>query len=190
MPNASYFPYDTLEASAAHSQRFPTIPGGKETKGPQSSERILIPKESPNAVPTKIDLTTALQYGTAVGLPPLATFVNKFARDHLHPNVPYAGGPDTLLTTGATDGFSKAVDAFTNVWNPDRDWVHLRQGILCEEFVYMNAVQTVDPRGLNVAPVAIDAEGMLPYGPKGLQDVLENWDYRKGRRPHLLYTIT
>ncbi|KAL4886215.1 pyridoxal phosphate-dependent transferase [Aspergillus karnatakaensis] len=190
MPNASYFPFDTLEASAAHSQRFPTIPGEKQTKGPQSSERIVIPKESPNAIPTKIDITTALQYGNAEGLPPLATFVNKFVREHLHPNVPYAGGPDTLLSTGATDGLSKAVEAFTNPWNPDRDWVHLRQGVLCEEFVYMNAVQTVQPRGLNVVPVAIDTEGMLPYGPGGLQDVLEHWDYRKGRRPHLMYTIT
>ncbi|KAL5334382.1 pyridoxal phosphate-dependent transferase [Aspergillus crustosus] len=190
MPNASYFPYDTLEASAAHSQRFSTIPGEKQSKGFQSSERIIIPKESPNAVPTKIDLTTALQYGTATGLAPLATFVNKFARENLHPNVPYAGGPDTILTTGATDGFSKVVEAFTDVWNADRDWVHLRQGILCEEFVYTNGIQTVEPRGLNVFSVAIDTEGMLPYGPGGLQDILENWDYRKGRRPHLLYTIT
>ncbi|KAL4918458.1 pyridoxal phosphate-dependent transferase [Aspergillus aurantiobrunneus] len=189
LPNASYFPFDTLEASTAHPQRFPTVPGGK-TKGPQLSERILVPKESQSAVQKKIDITTALQYGTAEGLPPLATFVNQFARKHLHPNVPYAGGPDTVLTTGATDGFSKAIEAFTDPWNPDRDWVHLRQGILCEEFVYTNAIQTVQPRGLNIAPVAMDAEGMLPYGPGGLEEVLGNWDYRKGRRPHLMYTIT
>ncbi|KAL2826011.1 pyridoxal phosphate-dependent transferase [Aspergillus cavernicola] len=190
LPNASYFPYDTLEASVARPQRFPTVPGGKKAKGPEPADRVTVPKQSPSALQNKIDLTTALQYITAEGLPPLATFVNQFAREHLHPNVPYAGGPDTVLTTGATDGFSKAVEAFTNTWNPNRDWVHLRQGVLCEEFVYMNAIQTVQPRGLNVAPVAIDEEGMLPHGSGGLLDVLQNWDFRKGRRPHLMYTIT
>ncbi|KAL4903379.1 hypothetical protein BDW74DRAFT_156269 [Aspergillus multicolor] len=190
MPHASYFPYDTLEASVAHPQRFPTVPGGKKAKGAESSERIVVPKESQSAAPKKIDITTALQYGTAEGLPPLAAFVNQFAREHLHPNVPYAGGPGTLLTTGATDGFSKAIEAFTEVWNPDRDGVDSRQGLLCEEFVYMNAIQTVTPRGLNIVTVAIDAEGMLPHGPGGLNEVLETWDYRRGRRPHLLYTIT
>ncbi|KAL4758997.1 putative aromatic amino acid aminotransferase [Aspergillus foveolatus] len=190
LPNASYFPYDTLEASAAHPQRFSTIPGGKKAKGPQASERIVVPKESRSATSKKIDITTALQYGTSEGLPPLATFVNQFVREHLHPNVPYAGGPGTLLTTGATDGFSKAIEAFTETWNPDRDGIHLRQGILCEEFVYMNAIQTAKPRGLNIVPVAIDDEGMLPYGPGGLAEVLGNWDHRKGCRPHLMYTIT
>ncbi|KAL3478358.1 aromatic amino acid aminotransferase [Aspergillus californicus] len=189
LPNASYFPYDTLEASAARPERFPTIPGGK-TKGPQPADRVVVPKESPNALPDNIDLTTALQYGRAEGLPPLAKFVKQFAREHLHPNVPYAGGPDTVLTTGATDGLSKAVEAFTNTWNPNRDWVHTRQGVLCEEFVYMNAIQTIQPRGLNIVPVTLDAEGMLPYGPGGLMDVLKNWDFRRGRRPHLMYTIT
>jgi len=189
LPNASYFPYDTLEASTARSQRFPTVPGGK-AKGPQPSERITVPKDSQSAIQQKIDVTTALQYGTAEGLPPLATFVNKFVREHLHPNVPYAGGPDTLMTTGATDGFSKAIEAFTNPWDPGRDWVHLRQGILCEEYVYMNGIQAAQSRGLNIVPVAIDAEGMLPHGPRGLDDVLENWDFRRGRRPHLMYTVT
>ena len=41
-----------------------------------------------------------------------------------------------------------------------------------------------------MAPVAIDDEGMLAEGPGGLRDVLENWDTSKGRRPHLMYTVT
>jgi DNA-binding transcriptional MocR family regulator len=152
---------------------------------------MIIPKESHTTnLQKKIDLTTALQYGTSEGLPPMASFVRQFTRHHLHPNVPYAGGPETILTTGATDGFSKAIEAFTNTWNPDRDWTSQREGILCEEFVYMNAIATSKPRGLNIAPVAIDVQGMLARGKGGLADVLENWDFRKGRRPHLLYTIT
>lgn len=193
LPNASYFPYDTIEASVARPQRFPPseVDATKKSDDARSSARMTIPKESPTAnLQKKIDITTALQYGTVEGLPPLAEFIRQFTREHLHPNVPYANGPDTLLTCGSTDGFSKAVEAFTNIWDPDRDWLRHREGILCEEFVYMNAVATVKPRGLNVAPVAIDAQGMLAHGKGGLADVLRNWDNRKGRRPHLLYTIT
>ncbi|KAF7588858.1 hypothetical protein BBP40_005076 [Aspergillus hancockii] len=194
MPNASYFPYDTLEATVATPQRFQPSHhdmSKKPENDAASSLRMIIPKESHTTnLQKKIDLTTALQYGTSEGLPPMASFVRQFTRQHLHPNVPYTGGPETILTTGATDGFSKVVEAFTNVWNPDRDWTSQREGILCEEFVYMNAIGTVKPRGLNVAPVTIDAQGMLARGKGGLADVLENWDFRKGRRPHLLYTIT
>jgi DNA-binding transcriptional MocR family regulator len=120
----------------------------------------------------------------------MASFVRNFTREHLHPNVPYAGGPETLLSCGATDGFNKVIETFTNTWNPDGDPIRQREGILCEEFVYMNAIQTARPRGLNIAAVTMDAQGILAYGKGGLAEVLENWDYRKGRRPHLLYTIT
>jgi DNA-binding transcriptional MocR family regulator len=54
----------------------------------------------------------------------------------------------------------------------------------------MNAIQAARPRGLQIVPVTIDLEGMLPTGPGGLEDVLENWDESKGKRPHLMYTVT
>lgn len=44
--------------------------------------------------------------------------------------------------------------------------------------------------GIQVVPVKIDLEGMIPTGPGSLEDVLENWDDSKGRRPHMMYTIT
>jgi len=116
----------------------------------------------------KIDLTTALQYGTAQGYPPLYSFIRQFVRENLHPNVPYLNGPDIILTVGNTDGFNKFV----------------------EEFAYMNAVQGASPRGLRAVPVKIDLEGMLPFGPGGLEDVLENWDESQGKRPQLMYTVT
>ena len=185
MPHASYFPYDTLEAKVALPQRFKS----NDTTN-TNSVRVTVPKESHTKDLTrKIDLTTALQYGTAEGYPPLNTFLRSFARDHLHPNVPYAGGPEVLLTCGSTDGFAKAIEAFTNIWNPDRDWIQQREGVLCEEFAYMNAIQTVLPRGLNITGVVMDGQGMLASGKGGLQDVLENWDFRLGRRPHLMYTV-
>ncbi|KAE8353130.1 aromatic amino acid aminotransferase [Aspergillus coremiiformis] len=196
LPNASYFPYDTLEAIVATPRRFQSSHSNNDTpegsgNDAKFSMRMIVPKESNTInLQKKIDITTALQYAIAEGIPPMASFVRQFARHHLHPNVPYAGGPETLLTTGATDGFSKSIEAFTNIWNPERDQTSQREGILCEEFVYMNAIATVRPRGLNIASVAVDAQGMLAHGEGGLADVLDNWDFRKGRRPHLMYTIT
>ncbi|PLB42304.1 putative aromatic amino acid aminotransferase [Aspergillus candidus] len=192
LPNASYFPYDTLEAKTARPQRLPTTTtSSSSTTTTQPTNRILIPKERTTSDPQhRIDLATALQYGTAEGLPPMASFVRRFTRDHLHPHVPYADGPDTILTCGSTDGFAKAINLFSEPWVPGRDPVSRRQGVLCEEFVYMNAIQEVKPHGLNVVPVALDAQGLRPHGKGGLADVLANWDERRGRRPHLLYTIT
>ncbi|KAJ5573735.1 uncharacterized protein N7459_008162 [Penicillium hispanicum] len=186
LPHPSYFPYDTLEATVARPRRLQPI-----SAGDSKAERVTVPKQSPAGDPVrKIDLSTGLQYGTAQGYPPLYSFLRQFAREHLHPNVPYAEGPEVVLSCGNTDGFSKTVELFTNIWNPDRDWIQQREGVLCEEFAYMNAIQTVRPRGLNVVAVAMDGQGMRASGEGGLADVLENWDFRRGRRPHLMYTVT
>jgi DNA-binding transcriptional MocR family regulator len=133
---------------------------------------------------------SALQYGTAQGYPPLYYFIRKFTTENLHPFVPYKAGPEIILTCGSTDGFSKTIQALSNEWSAEHDPVSERPGLLCEQYAYMNAIQTVRPRGFNIAPVAIDDEGMMASGPGGLEDVLENWDESKGRRPHLMYTVT
>jgi DNA-binding transcriptional MocR family regulator len=133
---------------------------------------------------------SALQYGTAQGYPPLYDFIKRFATQHMHPNIPYAGNADVILTCGSTDGFSKALQCFNNEWSEGRDPVEEREGLLCEQFAYMNAIQAARPRGMNIAPVAIDDEGMMADGEGGLEDVLENWDFKKGKRPHMMYTVT
>ena len=202
LPNNNYFPFDTLEATAALPQRFLPTPNttvdppserlAKSTLSDEvSSSRVVVPKTSDNQdILRKIDLKTALQYGTAQGYPPLYSYVRQFTTDNMHPNVPYAGGPEVILTCGATDGFSKAIEALSNTWNEDRDWVGYREGLLVEEFCYMNAIQAARPRGLNIVPVAIDGEGMVAYGKGGLHEVLNAWDTRKGKRPHMIYTVT
>lgn len=205
LPNNNYFPFDTLEATAALPKRFKPTPNTpvdppsrvsaqvatSSTSDAPVVSRIVVPKavDSDNVL-LKIDLKTALQYGTAQGYPPLYAFLRQFTRENLHPNVPYAGGPEILLTCGATDGFSKTLEALTNTWAENRDWIRDREGLLVEEFAYMNAIQAARPRGLNIVPVAIDSEGMLASGKGGLEDVLENWDENKGKRPHLIYTVT
>ena len=156
-----------------------------------SSDRILVPHvaHTSNSI-QKIDLTTALQYGTAQGYPPLLTFLRQFTRDNLHPNVPYKSGPEIVLDCGSTDGFSKFLEAFTEPWDKVHDDIEERQGIIVEEFAYMSAVQSSASRGTQVVPVSVDGQGLNPSGPDGLEAVLKNWDPRKGKRPHVMYTVT
>lgn len=203
LPNEHYFPFDTLEAKAALPNRWkptpndPIDPPGtdavKATKKTttQPEAHVIVPHNSSEKNPLKkIDLASALQYGTAQGYPPLYYFIRQVTRDHLHPNVPYQGGPEVILTCGSTDGFSKTLQAFTNEWSEERDWIRDREGLLVEKFCYMNAIQAARPRGLNIVPVEIDDEGMVAEGPGGLREVLENWDHKKGKRPHVMYTVT
>lgn len=100
----------------------------------------------------QIDLTTALQYGTAQGYPPLYSFLRQFAREILHPNIPYAGGAEIILTNGATDGLSKCLECLSNHWSEERDWIREREGILVEEFAYTNAVQGARPSSSSRSP--------------------------------------
>jgi len=195
LPNDHYFPYDTLEAKVALPDRWSPSTTEKKDKKRQSSSppesHLLVPHGTDTPDPTrKIDLTTALQYGTAQGYPPLYGFIKDFTTKALHPTIPYLGGADVILTCGSTDGFSKILQCFNNEWAEGKDPIELREGILCEQFAYMNAIQAAKPRGMTVTPVAIDKQGMLAYGPGGLEDVLENWDFRRGKRPHMMYTVT
>lgn len=208
LPNQYYFPFDTLEAKVALPERWKPTPNNpidpppeeelaRLSLGTQSSplnqpqENVVVPHTSSEKNPTrKIDLASALQYGTAQGYPPLYYFLRQLTRNNLHPNCPYRDGPEIILTCGSTDGFSKILMALTNEWSEEKDWIRDREGLLVEQFCYMNAVQAARPRGMNVVPVAIDDEGMLAYGKGGLKEVLENWDYKIGKRPALMYTVT
>ncbi|KAF2646760.1 aromatic amino acid aminotransferas-like protein [Massarina eburnea CBS 473.64] len=162
-----------------------------KNKQAPAAARLVVPHDSGIADPLRaIDLNTALQYGTAQGYPPLYAFIRQFTRENLHPFVPYKGGPEIILTCGSTDGFSKTIEALSEKWAEGHDPIEEKPGMLVERYCYMNAIQTTTPRGMTIAPVEIDDEGMCAKGPGGLEDVLENWDNTKGRRPHLLYTVT
>jgi DNA-binding transcriptional MocR family regulator len=159
--------------------------------GPKTASHLVVPHDADTTDLTKkIDLATALQYGQAVGYPPLLSYIRQFTRECLHPNVPYKGGPEVALTVGSTDGFFKTIDIFSNIWVEGKNDIRERPGMLAEIFLYPAVVSQVQPRGVQVCPVEMDGEGMSPYGPGGLEDVLANWDDSKGKRPHLLYTVT
>lgn len=138
----------------------------------------------------KVDLESALQYGLAQGYPPLLSWIRQFTREHLHPTVPYEGGPEVILTVGSTDGMSKTLELFIDVWVPEKDDVRDRPGLLCENFVYGNVLTQAAPRGMQIVAVEADEGGMVVSGKGGLEDVLANWDYSKGKRPNIMYTVT
>lgn len=202
-----FFPFDTLEAQVARPDRWTPTPNNPEPEAdevklagklaatkvadPTAAAHVTVPKrlEQPDLM-KKVDLETALQYGTAEGYPPLRSFLRQFARDHLHPNIPYLGGAEIILTCGSTDGFSKTVELLVDPWYPETDPVEDRPGMLCEVFVYGTILSQVQPKGVQVVPVEIDSGGMLADGPGGLEDVLGNWDPRNGRRPHFMYAVT
>ncbi|KAI1810073.1 aromatic amino acid aminotransferase 1 [Poronia punctata] len=200
LPHPQYFPFDTLEAQTAKPNRWtptPNRPGGEDVvsssprRTNKTASHLVVPHDDTTTDLTKrIDLATALQYGQASGYPPLASYIRQFSREVLHPNVPYQGGPETALTVGSTDGFSKTLDVFTNIWIEGKSDVRERQGLLTDVFMYPLILNQALPRGIQICPVEVDDEGMAPHGPGGLEDVLANWDDTKGKRPHLLYTVT
>ena len=163
----------------------------KLSSDPSVATHIGVPKAIKESDPLKkVDLESALQYGMAMGYPPLHSWIRQFTREHLHPNVPYEGGPEVILTVGSTDGMSKSLELFVNPWIPGRDDPRDRPGLLCESFVYGNVLTQAAPRGVAIVAVEADAGGMVVSGKGGLEDVLANWDYANGKRPNLMYTVT
>ncbi|KAL2162643.1 hypothetical protein VTH06DRAFT_6479 [Thermothelomyces fergusii] len=203
LPHVDFFPFDTLEAQTAKPERWTPSPNqdGEDAASsvtasssiadPAAAAHILIPKRLDESDPLKkIDLATVLQYGLAAGYPPLLSWVRQFTRENLHRDAPYQGGPEVILTCGSTDGFSKTLDLFVDQWTEGVNDIRDRPGLLCEPFVYSNILSQAKPHGVQIVPVKADASGMAVDGPGGLEDVLANWDPAKGRRPHLLYTVT
>ncbi|OLN84958.1 Aromatic amino acid aminotransferase C56E4.03-like protein 2 [Colletotrichum chlorophyti] len=209
LPHSSLFPFDTLEAQAAKPERWEPTPnhgddaaaaaatlpvrakGNEAEKDVKAARHVTVPGTASDRDPLRrIDVATALQYGTAEGYPPLRSFVRQFVREHLHPNVPYLGGPEVILSCGSTDGFSKTLELLVDNWDPVKDDARDRPGLLCEVFVYSQVLTQAQPRGVQIVPVEMDEGGMIANGPGGLEEVLAGWDDRNGRRPHFLYTVT
>ncbi|KAK4148910.1 pyridoxal phosphate-dependent transferase [Chaetomidium leptoderma] len=168
-----------------------TASSSSSSSDPAAASHISVPKTLDESDPLKkIDLATALQYGLAQGYPPLLSWVRQFTRENLHPDTPYRDGPEVVLTCGSTDGFSKTLNLFVDQWTEGINDISERPGMLCEPYVYTNVLSQAQPLGVQVVPVKADPSGMAVGGPGGLEDVLANWDTSKGKRPHLMYTVT
>lgn len=152
--------------------------------------RLHIPRtaQGSNSV-RRVDLDSSLQYGSAQGYPPLYAWLRKLVNTVYHPNIPYEGQADVMINGGAADGLSKIFELLFNNWDEDLKNVHDREGLLVEEFVYGPPIAQIKPKGINVVPVKMDAEGMLAHGDGSLSYVLQTWNSALGKRPHVVYII-
>ncbi|KAI5787313.1 pyridoxal phosphate-dependent transferase [Geopyxis carbonaria] len=187
-PPTSYFAFSELggeftpapDAAAVKdtcATRFSLFP--KAAVAEQKHSRLSVPLLDGSRAPAdRIDLATALQYGRAQGLAPVTAFLKEYTLTHLHQNrIPYDA--DIIPTVGATDGFHKVVSLIGARGDT----------MLVEEWMYVNALNTVKPLGIATAAVAIDTYGMVPAA---LRAVLDGWDAaaRGSRKPHFLYTVS
>lgn len=119
------------------------------------------------------DLGVALNYGTALGSPPLLRFLTEHV-ELIH-DPPYQDW-ENCLTAGTT----AALDTMLRVLCNRGDW------ILAERFTYPGTLAGARSRGINVCPLDMDDEGLSPAH---IKHTLETWDLSKSLRPSVLYTI-
>lgn len=117
-----------------------------------------------------IPLATSLQYGISSGAPQLVDFLKKHT-EIIHD--PAYQDWEIILTVGNTQAWDSTLRTFTNRGDT----------ILSEEFTFSSASECARANGLNIVPVAVDLEGIIP---EALEKQLENWT---GPLPKLLYTI-
>ncbi|ORY77211.1 pyridoxal phosphate-dependent transferase [Leucosporidium creatinivorum] len=180
LPSPAYFPFESLSGQAlipnsykTSESNFAWIKSFFESKAPKTTT-FTIPKFADDA--QAIQLSTALQYGTATGLPSLATFIHDFTAKVYDPG--YSNW-EVLVNAGSTDAWSKICTTL----------LERGDGILCEEWTYPSALATAWPSGFKPVPLPMDGGGMTA---EGLEDLLANWDpeARGGMsRPRLLYTV-
>lgn len=193
MPCSGYFPVKEIEVSLMAPDGLASRVG----EHPQTvatndiaSNRLKIPRSTKSShVSQHIDIETALQYGIAQGYPPLYAWLRKLTTMVYHPNIPYSGGANIIVSGGAADGLAKVFDVFFNAWDEDVNSIEQREGLLVEEFTYPAALAQVRHKDVNIVSVKMDSEGMLADGVGGLSDVLKNWESSKGKRPHMLYIV-
>lgn len=121
------------------------------------------------------DLSTALQYGDAVGLPALQAIIGRFVKRIYSPAYDEY---QVVLSHGSTDGWHKVVSMFLEYGDT----------ILVEAQTYPASQALWIPMGCTTAPVTLDGDGMVP---EALDKMLDNWhrDHAGRKKPRLMYCI-
>ncbi|GAA6006112.1 hypothetical protein JCM10207_000527 [Rhodosporidiobolus poonsookiae] len=179
LPPPEYFPYETISATTLATNSFKTSQVGF---GQWLYAKLFEKKTDAWEIgkyeddPAKIQLSSALQYGTAAGLPPLAKFIYDFTTRVYRPA--YADYR-TVINAGSTDAWGKIVSSLCNPGD----------GVLAEEWTYPSALASAWPYGIKPVALPMDGEGMTP---EGMDELLGSWnpDEHDGmNRPRILYTI-
>lgn len=172
-----------ISGGLPHPSLFPV----KELSSEAVATNFLVDPKAKNVIVSSNsdDLTSALQYGVASGQKELHDWVTKFIDEYVSKPM-YKGGFGHVATNGNTDGWNKVLQVLSNEWS-ETDPIENRQSLLVEEFTYALSTETANVRGLNIVDIKMDRDGMIP---EVLRDTLENWDPSKGKRPHIMYTIS
>ncbi|GAA5876540.1 hypothetical protein JCM16303_003573 [Sporobolomyces ruberrimus] len=180
LPPPDYFPFETITCSTMKQNSFKTAPNPSYVqsvwnwiKGTEKDEWAINKWEDDK---TKIQLSTALQYGTAQGLPALHAFIDLFVSHVYDPG--YADFR-TVINAGSTDAWGKIV---TTLCEPG-------DGVLCEEWTYPSALAAAWPNGMKPVPLPMDGGGLTV---SGMEELLGFWDPAQHdgmRRPRILYTV-
>lgn len=119
------------------------------------------------------DIATALNYGNAIGSPPLVRFLTKHMEIVHDP--PYSDW-GVCLTCGTTSSVEIALRIFCNVG----------ETVLSEEYTYPGFSEVAALIGVRIRGVTMDSDG-----PRSdtLDEILSTWDSSQGRKPRLLYVI-
>ncbi|KAI0310919.1 PLP-dependent transferase [Amylostereum chailletii] len=183
LPHEAYFPFHTIGADILAADAFPLTAPRTESSPlawlwrlfGASKERTtyVSVQKSAKAGDDGLNLATALQYGPATGLASTQRWTHAFSARVFRPaREDFA----TLVHTGNTDGWGRIARVLCDPGDT----------ILAEEWTYPSALASAAPINVRVQPVAMDGQGMRA---DALREVLEGWDERRGRRPHVMYTV-
>ncbi|KAM0751020.1 PLP-dependent transferase [Meredithblackwellia eburnea MCA 4105] len=182
LPPPEYFPFETLSAQALVPSTYKTSSSSFSWlwnlfgSGAPATTSVSIPKYAEGKDPLALQLSTALQYGMATGIPALSAFIKDFTSMVFQPG--YANF-QVLINAGSTDAWSKICTML----------LERGDGILCEEWTYPSALSAAWPNGFKPVALPMDGGGMTP---EGLDELLGNWneEERGGmKRPRVLYTV-
>ncbi|UQC76709.1 aromatic amino acid aminotransferase [Colletotrichum lupini] len=188
LPSPSYFPFNNVDLSLSNPDSLGPSKYSEAAGG--QTPQLRIPRRGDELGSVRnVDLTTALQYGSASGFPPLYAWLRKLTTTIYHPNIPYDGGADIIVNGGSADGLFKVFELLFNPWDKTSGDARNREGLIVEEFVYGPPIAQLKPKDVNIVPVKMDTEGMLAYGTGSLCHVLETWDCELGKRPHVVYLV-
>ncbi|KAJ2666993.1 hypothetical protein IW148_000412 [Coemansia sp. RSA 1199] len=166
----------SLGAGLPHPSTFPFAQIGARVAPAGASVTNTAPADMLNVYVTTLPgavegLGKFLQYGNGRGVPSYAAFTHEHTQ-RVHD--PKYSDWDTVVSLGNTDAFVKALMLFCSSGDT----------LLVDEWTYPAIIGTVVPMNVQLAPIRMDGEGMVP---EALDDVCASWTGE--RKLRMVYTI-
>lgn len=167
LPMPDLFPFNSIEVDSLAAP----FPRGINVIPENEEEHLKISiGKNPVQGSSDIPLSVALQYGPSSGSPELIQFIKEHTKI-MHS--PLYEDWDVTLTVGNTQAWDATIRTFTARGDT----------ILAEKFTFSSSASAARAGGLNIVPVEVDLEGIIP---EALEEQMANWS---GDLPKLLYTI-